>query len=147
MFLGILLLLLLMSILLAVFNFQYNKNTLFLSGFLSLFALYGVTHYVVTVSQSVFWGAILYINLTPLYLLSGPLLYFYVRNTLADKFIFKRKDLLHFIPAILLLIGAIPYLTSTFEYKKEIISALYNDDSYALSFQGNVFLTITQNFI
>lgn len=147
MFLGILLLLLLMSILLAVFNFQYNKNTLFLSGFLSLFALYGVTHYVVTVSQSVFWGAILYINLTPLYLLSGPLLYFYVRNTLADKFIFKRKDLLHFIPAILLLIGAIPYLTSTFEYKKEIISALYNDDSYALSFQGNVFITITQNFI
>lgn len=147
MFLGVLLFLLLVSILLAVFNYQYNKNVLFLSGFLSLFVLYGVTHYVVTVSQSVFWGAILYINFTPLYLLNGPILYFYVRNTLADKFIFTRKDLLHFIPAIILLIGVIPYLTSTFEYKKEIISSLYKDDSYALTFQGNVFFTITQNFI
>ena len=147
MFLGALLLLLLLSFLLLIFNFQHNKNTVFLSALLSIFALYGITHYIVTITQSVFWGALLYVNLTPLYLLSGPLLYFYVRNTLADKYIFRKIDLLHFIPALVLFIGLWPHLSSSFEYKKEIINDLYSDNTKALSFQANVFFNMTENFV
>ena len=146
MFLGILLLMVLISVLIVIFNHQNNKNTIFLSVFFILFALYGITHYVVTIPRSVFWGALLYINLTPLYLLSGPLLYFYLRNSLSDKFIFNKKDLLHFIPALILLVGLVPYLISPFTYKILTIERLYQNDAEIMNFQANAFLTPSQNY-
>ena len=146
MFLGLLLLMLIISILMLVFNYQKNNNTIFLSLFFIIFFLYGITHYVVTEPKSVFWGAILYINLTPLYLLLGPMLYFYLRNTLGDKFIFNKKDLIHFIPAIILFIGQFSYLISDFNYKKSVLEQLYQNDQDVLNFQSNIFFSPTQNF-
>lgn len=146
MFLGILLFMVIISVLIVIFNHQNNKNTIFLSVFFILFALYGITHYVVTIPRSVFWGALLYINLTPLYLLSGPVLYFYLRNLLSDKFIFNKKDLLHFIPALIFLVGLAPYLISPFTYKLLIIERLYQNDVEILNFQANGFLTSSQNY-
>ena len=146
MFLGLLLLMLAISVLMVVFNHQNNINTIFLSLFFAIFFLYGITHYVVTEPKSVFWGAILYINLTPLYLLLGPMLYFYLRNTLSDKFLFNKKDLIHFIPALILFIGQFPYLISDFSYKKSVLEQLYQNDQDVLNFQSNIFFTPTQNF-
>lgn len=146
MFPGILLLIIFLSILMFVLNFQNNKNTFFISLFFILISLYGITHYTVTESKSVFWGAILYINFTSLYLTTGPMLYFYLRNTLSDRFIFQKKDLFHFLPAIVHLIGLIPYLTTSFEYKELVITRLYQNDFDVLSFQSNIFFTTTQNF-
>ena len=146
MFLGLLLLMLIVSVLMLVFNYQKNNNTIFLSLFFIIFFLYGITHYVVTEPKSVFWGAILYINFTPLYLLLGPMLYFYLRNTLGDKFIFNKKDLIHFIPALILFIGQFSYLISDFNYKKSVLEQLYQNDQDVLNFQSNIFFSPTQNF-
>ena len=48
---------------------------------------------------------------------------------------------------MVLFIGLWPHLSSSFEYKKEIINALYSDNTKALSFQANAFFNMTENFI
>lgn len=85
-----------------------------------MISLYGVSHYVVVNSQSKFWVAIVLNHLTPLNLLAGPALYFYVRGTINDSATFYKKDLFHFIPAIIHLIGIIPYAIQPFSYKEKI---------------------------
>ncbi|MEJ6556933.1 MAG: helix-turn-helix domain-containing protein [Flavobacteriaceae bacterium] len=147
MFLGILIVMLFLSFLPFGFNAQKNPNTLFLSFLLGFLTLYGITHYVVTIMESVFWGALLYINLTPLYLMTGPLLYFYVRNTIADVYRFGAKDLLHFLPALIHFIGLIPYTFSAFSDKKAIMQELFVNRDEVLSLQTSLFFTPTENFI
>jgi len=147
MFLGLLLLFLVFSVLLFAFNFRKNKNIVFLTGFLFLFSLYGLTHYVVSMSQSVFWGAILYVNFTPFYLLCGAFLYFYVRNSLEDSFRFSSKDWLHFLPFVIHLIGLIPYLFKPFSEKTVYIKKLYADPELIVNAQVNLFFNTTENFI
>ena len=147
MFLGLLLLLLVFSVLLFVFNIRKNKNIAFLTGFLFLFSLYGLTHYVVSMSQSVFWGAILYVNFTPFYLLSGVFLYFYVRNSLEDNFRFSPKDWLHFLPFVIHFIGLIPYLFSPFSEKTAFIKKLYTAPELLVDAQVNLFFNTTENFV
>lgn len=61
--------------------------------------------------------AILLVNFTPLFLLAGPVLYFYVRGVLRDDYRFTKFDWIHFIPAFILLINILPHLFSSFEYK------------------------------
>ena len=147
MFLGLLLLLLIFCGLLVAFNVKNNKNVIFLAGFLCLFSLYGLTHYTVTIDKSVFWGAILYVNFTPLYLLSGPFLYFYVRNSLADRFYFSWKDALHFIPFLVHAIGLIPYLFSPFSEKTSFIKKLYASPEFVVKAQVNTFFDTNENFV
>lgn len=147
MFLGLLLLLLIFSVLLSVFNFRKNKNIAFLTGFLFLFSLYGLTHYTVSMSQSVFWGAVFYVNFTPLYLLSGAFLYFYVRNSLKDSFRFSPKDWFHFLPFVIHFIGLIPYLFSPFSEKTAFIKKLYAAPELIVDAQVNLFFNTTENFV
>ena len=147
MFLGLLLLLLVFSVLLFVFNIRKNKNIAFLTGFLFLFSLYGLTHYLVSMGQSVFWGAIFYVNFTPFYLLSGVFLYFYVRNSLEDNFRFSPKDWLHFLPFVIHFIGLIPYLFSPFSEKTAFIKKLYAAPELIVDAQVNLFFNTTENFV
>lgn len=109
-----------LSIILILNNRRVNKNSVFLGIYLIMISLYGVSHYVVVNSQSKFWVAIVLNHLTPLNLLAGPALYFYVRGTINDSATFYKKDLFHFIPAIIHLIGIIPYAIQPFSYKEKI---------------------------
>lgn len=143
---GILLLLIFAATLLLVFNYKTNKNSVFLAITFFLLALYGLTHFIVTEEKSVFFGALFYVNFTPLYLTTGPFLYFYVRNTLADKTSFKRKDWIHFLPSLIIFIGIIPYLFTSFEYKMEVVENLYNNQSEVLDFNPNLFFSHIQMF-
>jgi hypothetical protein len=71
--------------------------------------MYGIAHYFVLYGKSPFWLAIFYNHFTPLMLLLGPLLFFYVRGTLNDTSILKKSDAFHFIPAVIHLIGIVRY--------------------------------------
>lgn len=139
-------LLLLTSILLIVFNDNTNRNNIFLAFLFLSLSIYSFTHYTVTINKSVFFGAIFYVNMTPIYLAAGPVLYLYVRNTLLDKFIFNKKDLFHFIPCLIIFIGIIPYLFTSFDYKLETIERLYNNTSEVLNFNPNLFFSHIQMF-
>ena len=115
-----------LCVIMAFFN-RWNKNTLLLSAYFFCFATYSLTHYFMVEVKSTFWLAIFFTHFSPLWYLIGPLLYFYVRNTLADKFLFCRKDIFHFFPAIIHLIGICSYLFQPFAYKLHTVQSLLND--------------------
>jgi AraC-like DNA-binding protein len=52
-----------------------------------------------------------------LFFLIGPFAYFYVRSILRDNVKLTKTDFLHFLPFLLIFIGAIPFLFSSWEYK------------------------------
>ena len=105
-------------------NWSGNKTAVYLSFFLQITAIYGITHYLILYSQSAFWIAIFYNHFTALMLLLGPLLYFYVRGVINDTSSLTKKDLLHFIPALIHGIGLIPYLILPFEEKIKIANSI-----------------------
>lgn len=110
---------LILSVILLIFNWRTNKNVLFLAFFFFIFSTYGLSHYAIVYSGSPFWIAIFYAHFSPLWLLLGPLLYFYFRGTLTDKQGLSWKDSWHFIPAIIHVINISPYLFQTFSAKLE----------------------------
>ena len=90
--------------------------------------------------------AILLVNFTPLFLLAGPMLYFYVRGVLRDDFRFSKFDGLHFIPAFILLINILPHLFSSFEYKLSFAERVLMNPFEILN-NNNLFVPSVVNFI
>lgn len=108
-----------LAILLTFYNWHRNKTAIYLAAFLVTISVYGLAHYFAVDGKSAFWLAIFYVHFTPLNLLAGPFLYFYIRGTLNDRSEISRNDIIHFIPAIIHLIGIIPYMFSSFQYKEQ----------------------------
>ncbi|WP_291401957.1 helix-turn-helix domain-containing protein [Daejeonella sp.] len=119
------LLTIILSIILFAFNWKVNKNVGYLALFFTAFACYGLTHHFTLYAQSTFWLAIFYNHFAPLYLLPGPLLYFYTKASLTDKKAFNHwTDFLHFIPAFINLVAIAPYLIVPFSEKEKIASLI-----------------------
>ena len=108
------------SIILLYYNWSANKNILFVSSVFILTSLFGIGHYFMALGDSRFWLAVFYNHFSPLMFLIGPFLYFYVRNTLNNSTVLTNKDWLHFIPALVALIGTLPYIFQPFEKKLKI---------------------------
>ena len=109
-----------LPVVILLYNWKVNRNAIFLSLLLFLIATSNIRHALVMHAKDPFWLAIISNNLTPLWTLIGPCLYFYVRGVLTDRFEWKRKDLLHTIPFWINLIGIIPYLFTSFDYKLQV---------------------------
>lgn len=119
------LLTIILSIILVAFNWKVNRNVGYLALFFTAFACYGLTHHFTLYAQSTFWLAIFYNHFAPLYLLPGPLLYFYTKASLTDKKAFNHwTDFLHFIPAFINLVAIAPYLIMPFSEKEKIASLI-----------------------
>lgn len=135
------------SVILIIYNWKENKNTIYLGGFLFLISIYSLTHYFSVFGQSAFWLAIFYGNFSPFMLLAGPLLYFYVRGIIRDTYILTTKDFLHFIPAAIVFAGNIPYYLTPFSVKMVLAQRIL-DDMDQLKFVGvNVIFPISINYI
>jgi AraC-like DNA-binding protein len=80
-------------------------------------------------------------------LLLGPLLLFYIRGTLNDTAALKKSDYFHFIPAIIQLIGILPYTFKPFSEKLEIATIIINNIDQILNIHGNYFFSTEINFI
>ena len=113
-----------LSAILAFYNWRSNKNALFLSLFFIILSIYSVTHYFSLYGKSSFWLAIFYYHFSPLFLLLGPLLYFYVNGTLSDRQGLRWKDAWHFIPAIIHLVNISPYYLIPFSNKIQMADAV-----------------------
>lgn len=94
-----------------------NRSNLYLFFFLLINNIYSLSHYAAINSGNKYFIAIMLVHFTPLYLLLGPLFYFYVRGVLNDDHTLSKKDLVHFIPAIIILINISPYLFYSFDQK------------------------------
>ncbi len=146
MLLYISLLLVLLAVILIVYNWKLNNNAVFIGLFFSLIAIYGLVHYFAVYGKSVFWLALFYNHFSPLFLLAGPFLYFYVRGTLKDRQGLKRKDAIHFIPALIHLIGVIPYFFSSFSYKESVAKMIVNNVDNVKKIRVNIFFDSEFNF-
>lgn len=116
----------LLSSLLALYNWKVEKNALFIAGILLIISTYALTHFYTNPSQSDQALALTYGILSPLWLLPGPFLYFYFRNIFLPKAPTSHwLDSLHFLPSFLHLINILPYLLSPFAYKLSVAHAIH----------------------
>ena len=137
----------LLSLILLFNNWKVNKNAIYLALFLISASIYGIAHYFVLYGKSPFWLAVFYNHFTPLMLLLGPLLFFYVRGTLNDTSVLKQLDIFHFIPAVIHLIGIVPYTLQPFSEKTQIASRIIENVDAILDINTNYFYSTTVNFI
>ena len=86
------------------------------------------------------------VHFTPFYLLLGPFFYFYVRGLVNDDASLSKKDILHFIPAILILINISPYIFQGIDHKLFFAREVIKDP--VRIFKNNfLFLSPTASFI
>lgn len=137
----------LLSIILAIYNWRINKTSVFLSLFFIIMSLYGITHHFTVYGKSVINLALFFNNISPFLLLLGPFLYFYVRGTILDKQGLKWQDSIHFLPFSIHLVGVTPYLLSSFEFKKNIAFNILRDIDSMKIMDLNIFFTVPQSFI
>ena len=140
------LLLVLLAIILIFYNWKLNNNAVFIGLFFSLIAIYGLVHYFVVYGKSVLWLTIFYNHFSPFFLLAGPFLYFYVRGTLKDRQGLKRRDVFHFIPALIHLIGVLPYCFSSFSYKESVAKMIVSNMDNVKKIRVNIFFDSEFNF-
>lgn len=133
---------LLLAVTLSIYNWRVKKNSFYISGILIILSAHGLTHYFADPSQSDFSLALFYGNLTPIWLLPGPLLYFYFRSVLyPNEAHWSIKDLLHFIPFVIQLINIFPYLISSFDYKLYVAHAIHENINSLQTLNINTFYT------
>ena len=147
MLLYISLLLILLSLILIIYNWNINKNAIYMALFFVLLAIYGLTHYLTLYGNSIFWLALFFNSISPFMLLLGPFLYFYIRGTLKGTQGLKWVDTAHFIPSIIHFIGIIPYLFTPFDYKKSIAKMIIDNFDTIKTIPLNVFFNYQFNFI
>ncbi len=59
--------------------------------------------------------------------LGPPAFYIYIRSFVYDKTQLRRIDLLHLIPALLVLINLFPLITSSSEIKSEVFRQIHEN--------------------
>jgi AraC-like DNA-binding protein len=116
-----------------------NPANRFFSLYLVLVALHSLTEYAIFKYNDPEWVAILAINLSPFWYLIGPLVYFYVRNTMFGSNRLHLKDIWHFIPFIIQALHIAPYVISPFAYKLEMAQMVID--------QPNTLFTYTWGWI
>lgn len=120
----------LFALIMIFYNWKINKNVLFLSLFLILFALESTLYSTFTYGGDLTYYTFLF-TISPLFFLKAPLLFFFVRGIAHDRFYFKLIDLIHFLPFLIHLSANIPYLLTSFEEKLAISSyALANHENF-----------------
>jgi len=135
------------SIILVIYNWKENKNTIYLGGFLTIISIYSLTHYFSVFGDSAFLLAIFYGHFSPFMLLAGPLLYFYARGIIRDTYILKPIDFLHFIPATIIFIGNIPYYLTPFSEKLVLAQRIIDDMDQLKFAEVNFIFPITFNYV
>ena len=115
-----------------------NKANLYLFFFLFINNIYSLSHYAALNSGNKYFIAIMMVHFTPFYLLLGPFFYFYVRGLVYDDHKLNKKDIIHFIPAILILLNISPYLFFSVDqkliYAAEVIKNPMNIFNYKFLF-------------
>jgi AraC-like DNA-binding protein len=135
------------SIILVVFNWRENKNTSYLGTFLIIISIYSLTHFFSVFGNSAFWLAIFYGNFSPLMMLAGPFLFFYIRGVIRDNYILEKTDFLHFIPAAIVFIGNIPYYLTPFSVKLELAQRIIDDLDQLKYASINFIFPISVNYV
>lgn len=113
---------------------QRNLVNLYLFFFLFINNIYSLSHYATIYSNNIRLIAILDVNLSPLYMLIGPMLFFYIRGVLEDDYRLKKRDYIHFIPTILYTVNITNHLFSSWQTKLDYAVTVFKDPSNLINF-------------
>jgi len=117
------------SMILAIFNYKKNLSTLYLSLFFFSISTYSLIHYVLFYSNSVFLIAFFFSsNIGFITLLVGPMLFLYTRSIITDKSNFKRTDILHLIPIVILFFGGFAQIFMPWAQKLQFAAEYLNNN-------------------
>jgi AraC-like DNA-binding protein len=133
---------------LSVFNWNINKNAIFLSLGLTMISVYAIAYHFIIYGNDLFWFTIFLNNFTPTHLLIGPFIFFYVRGTLTNNSKLKRSDWVHFLPAIIHIVGVLPWYFKPWNEKIDIAIQIMNNKNLLTHFNYNlIFSSIASFFI
>jgi AraC-like DNA-binding protein len=132
---------------LLVYTKKSNSNAFYLALFFILSSTFGLAHHFVFQTADVFWIAVFFNHFVPFMFLIGPFLYFYVRATLNETKKLSGKDILHFVPALISLLGTIPYYCTPFATKISIAQQLIDHINSIRSINVNLFYDAGESFI
>lgn len=119
-----------LALILILHNFRFNRNCIYLAGYLIPISLFVMANYYFFESDSVIGVYILFGNAAPLYHLSAPMLYFYTKGTIDDTWKFGYSDYWHFIPFLLGIINISPYYFVDFSQKIVYAEKLIADPNF-----------------
>lgn len=94
-----------------------SKVNLYLIFFLVLINLFNVIQYCTMFSNNKYLAVVCLVHFQPLIVLTGPMLFFYVRGLLKDNAELSKNDWIHFIPFMLYLVNVSRYYTYSLDYK------------------------------
>ncbi len=120
------------GILISLIIFLYNHRNIYLAIFYLLTSLNGFFLYLIFISDHETLATIFIVHSFPLFLLIGPVLWFYVRGEITGELRIQRKDAWHLIPFILNAIQIIPYTLKPWSYKLVIASYLKTINTVAM---------------
>ena len=123
---------------LLIFNSHINRSIYFLIVYLTTLSLYGILHHLIFFSNSEFKLAIINIHLIPVYYLTGPMLFFYIRSTLKDSYKITFKDYIHFLPFAIGLVAILPYIPMDFSYKIKVAQLFIDNPESIKSIKSNI---------
>ena len=141
------LLTILLSLVLLFYNRNSKSNTLFLALFFITSSSFGLAHYFVFQTKSLFWIALFFNHWVPFMFLIGPFLFFYVRGAITERSGLTKWDFVHFAPAILSGVGTIPYYLESFEVKKNIAKQLIYNVNSIRDIEVNLFYDAGESFV
>jgi AraC-like DNA-binding protein len=127
-FLFISLLGLILSLLLFVFKKGYGSSNIFLAGFFFFISLYLLDTYIVLFSKSTFWVTIFITLIPSFFYIIGPLSFFYVRSITRDNSNLSLLDYLHFGFLLIVIVGSLPYVFSSWEYREGVAKILISNN-------------------
>ena len=139
-------LLLVVKVLLFLFGTDNSKINYFLVVFLFSINLYYLSHLYWVVFQNIPLSVIFVNHFTPVYFLTGPALYFYIKSILQGAYRYKKEHLLHLIPFFIQLFAISGYLFTSVQQKAELLKILLEDPQNALNIQFNFFFNPAGNF-
>lgn len=137
----------LLSFVLIVYTKKSSSNTVYLALFFIISSLFGIAHHFVFQTSNLFWIAVFFNHFVPFMFLIGPFLYFYVRGTLNETKKLSGKDILHFVPALISLIGTIPYYFTPFATKISIAQQLIDHVNSLRNINVNLFYDAGESFV
>ena len=123
------------SFILIYYLSSLNRSNIFLALFFLCCNLVVMVYYGLHFTKNLFWEGFCFVNWLPLSYLLGPLLFYYVKTTLADNNKLAKWDWLHLLPALLTIINCLPFTTLPFDQKASIAHEIVNvTENYSLNF-------------
>jgi AraC-like DNA-binding protein len=136
-----------LSLLLLYYIKRSSKSNIYLSIFFFLNSIYGLSAYILAYSGSALLLAPLYGTVAPLFFLLGPAGFFYIRSVLRDDARLSKWDMLHFIPFLVQLVNALPYIFTSYAYKVQYVTQLANDIGMIPYVKTGWFITPMVNYL